>query len=183
MRPDSMRPDPAAPGPRKLRVVFPLISVLPKPPQLPYGAKYICLAVFSVFPVFPLFWVPVSEPGFLDFQICHYRDFSFCNIFLKNMLMRYRGIDNKGVLERPWTKWKVLRAISSTLKFQVTVKCWKVDFLMPCKTKSCQSSTEYLRMVRALPPDTPGPPQISTWITKKTVFVKNSIFPGSLTGA
>ena len=30
---------------------------------------------------------------------------------------------------------------------------------MPCKTKSCQSSTEYLRMLRALPPDTPRPPQ------------------------
>ena len=37
---NSVRPDPAAPGPRKLRVVFPVISVLSKPPQLPYGAKY-----------------------------------------------------------------------------------------------------------------------------------------------
>ena len=27
---------------------------------------------------------------------------------------------NKGVLDRPWTKWMVLRAISSTLKFQFT---------------------------------------------------------------
>ena len=34
---NSVRPDPAAPGPRKLRVVFPLISVLSKPPQLPLG--------------------------------------------------------------------------------------------------------------------------------------------------
>ena len=38
-------------------------------------------------------------------------------------------VNNKGVLERPWTKSKVLRAISSTLKFQFTVKCWKVVFL------------------------------------------------------
>ena len=38
---NSVRPDPAAPGPRKLRAVFPLISVLPKPNQLPYGAKYV----------------------------------------------------------------------------------------------------------------------------------------------
>ena len=70
------------------------------------------------------------------------------------MLVRYRGLNNKGVLERPWTKWMVLRAISSTLKCQFTGKCWKVDFPMPCKTKSCQSSTECLRMLRALPPDT-----------------------------
>jgi hypothetical protein len=34
------------------------------------------------------------------------------------MLVRYRRINNKGVLERPGTKWKVLRTISSTLKFQ-----------------------------------------------------------------
>ena len=34
------------------------------------------------------------------------------------MLVKYRRINNKGVLERPGTKWKVLRAISSTLKFQ-----------------------------------------------------------------
>ena len=36
---NSVRPDLAAPGPRKLRVVFPVFSVLPKPPQLSYGAK------------------------------------------------------------------------------------------------------------------------------------------------
>ena len=29
--------------------------------------------------------------------------------------------NNKGVLDRPWTKWRVLFAISSTLKFQFTV--------------------------------------------------------------
>ena len=75
------------------------------------------------------------------------------------MLVRYQGIYNEGVLERPWTIWKVLKAISSTLKCQFTGKCWKVDFPITCKTKSCQSSTECLRMVRALPPDTPRPPQ------------------------
>ena len=46
--------------------------------------------------------------------------FSFCNIFSKNMLVRDRGINNKGVLERPGTKWRVLKAISSTLKCQFT---------------------------------------------------------------
>ena len=48
---------------------------------------------------------------------------SFCKMFLKNMLARYRGINNKGVLERPWTKWMVLKAISTTLKCQFTGKC------------------------------------------------------------
>ena len=33
------------------------------------------------------------------------------------MLVRYRGINNKGVLERPGTKWKVLKAISTTFFF------------------------------------------------------------------
>ena len=88
-------------------------------------------------------------------------------IFLENMLVRYRGINNKGVLERSWTKWKVLRAISSTLKFQFTVKCWKES-----KTKSCQSSTEYLRMVRALPPDTPRPPQFQPELWKNSFCEK-----------
>ena len=37
-------------------------------------------------------------------------------MFLGNMSVRYRGINNKGVVDRPWTIWKVLRAISSTLK-------------------------------------------------------------------
>ena len=82
------------------------------------------------------------------------------------MLVRYRGINNKGVLERPWTKWKVLKAISSTLKFQMTVKCRKVDFPMPCKTKFCQSSKEQMRMLRALLPDTPRPHQFQPELRK-----------------
>ena len=51
------------------------------------------------------------------------RDFFCCNIFSKNLVVRYRGMNNKGVLERPWTKWSVLRAISTTLKCQFTGKC------------------------------------------------------------
>ena len=47
----------------------------------------------------------------------------FFKLFSKNMLVRYQGKNNKGVLERPGTKWKVLRAISSTLKCQFTGKC------------------------------------------------------------
>ena len=48
---------------------------------------------------------------------------------------------------------------TSPISTWVTKKCWTVDFPVPCKTKSCQSSTECLRMLRALPPDTPRPPQ------------------------
>ena len=43
------------------------------------------------------------------------------------MLVRYRGINNKGVPERPGTKWKVLKTISSTLKFQ---ECQKHETLL-----------------------------------------------------
>ena len=71
-----------------------------------------------------LYWALVSEPGFLDFQMSRCLIFEimlFCKSVLQNMVVRYRGINNKGVLGRPWTKWRVLRAISSTLKFQFTV--------------------------------------------------------------
>ena len=71
---------------------------------------------------------------FLDFQF---------SIFLKNIFEKYVGEisrkNNEGVLERPGTKWKVLRAISSTLKCQFSGKCRKVDFSMPCKTKSAEN--------------------------------------------
>ena len=50
--------------------------------------------------------------------------------------------------------------ISSTLKFKFTVKCRTVDFLMSSKTKSGETSREKIRMVRAVLPDTPRPPQL-----------------------
>ena len=53
---------------------------------------------------------------FSDFRLL--RVVPVATYFLKNMLVRYRGINNKGVLDRPWTIWKVLKAISSTLKCQ-----------------------------------------------------------------
>ena len=46
--------------------------------------------------------------------------FSLRNIFGKSGGDRSRK-NNKGVLDRPWTIWKVLKAISSTLKCQFTV--------------------------------------------------------------
>ena len=36
------------------------------------------------------------------------------------MLVRYRGINNKGVLERPGTKWRVLKSISMTMTMTMT---------------------------------------------------------------
>ena len=95
-----------------------------------------------------------SDVRVFDFRIC-----LVWKIFSKNMLVRYRGINNKGVLERPWTKWKLLMAISTTLKCQFTGKCWKVDFSMPCKTKSRDNLLRCLRTVRAVTLDTSRPPQ------------------------
>ena len=69
------------------------------------------------------YWAPVSEPWFLDSQISRFAilDLFLCNLFSEHMLVRYRGINNKGVLGRPWTTWMVSMAMSSTLKFQFTI--------------------------------------------------------------
>ena len=86
-------------------------------------------------------WALVSEPGFLKFQIFRFSilEIIFLEIFSKIMLERYRGINNKGILERPWTIWGALEAISTTLKCQFTRKCRKVDFLTSCTTKSAEN--------------------------------------------
>ena len=143
-------------GSQKVAHHFPAHFRLAKTPSIAiWGKIFLWGRIFGFPPTVPA----LTKDETLTFQdrflrFSYFRFFaisSIYKIFSKNMLVRYRGINNKGVLDGPWTKWRVLRAISSTLKFQFTVKCWKVDFLMPCKTKSCQSSTEYLRMVRALP--------------------------------
>ena len=70
----------------------------------------------------PPLWVPVGEPGFWDFHIFRFmilEIFVFCKMILKNLLVRYRGINNKGVLERPWTIWKVLKVISNTFEVPI----------------------------------------------------------------
>ena len=66
---------------------------------------------------------------FSDCQIVDFMFYFVGTYFRKNMLVRYRGINNKGVLERPGTKWQVLRTISSTLKFQECPKSW--NFIIP----------------------------------------------------
>ena len=96
------------------------------------------------------------------------------------MLVRYRGINNEGVLERPGTKWRVLKAISTTLKCQFTGKCWKVDFSMPCKTKSRETFLRCLRTVRAVTLDTSRPPQFHVKYWKKQFLWKTQflqVFP------
>ena len=53
----------------------------------------------------------------------HLALFDFIKLFWKIYKVEISKKNNKGVLGRPWTKSKVLKAISSTLKFQFTVKC------------------------------------------------------------
>ena len=101
--------------------------------------------------------------GFRIFRFSILEIFYYSKIILGNLVVRYRGKNNKGVLERPWTKLMVLRAISSTVRFQFTVKCWKIDFLMSSKTRSCQSSREKLRM---------HPPNFNLNYQKNTFCVK-----------
>ena len=52
--------------------------------------------------------------------------FDFRDLFLLQFMFGKSGGEisrkkNKGVLDRPWTKRRVLRAIASTLKFEFTV--------------------------------------------------------------
>ena len=122
--------------------------------------------------------------GFWNFRFSDFRfsRFLFWEICLKNMLVRYRGINNKGVLERPWTIWRVVEAISTTLKCQFTGKCWKVDFLIPCTTKSAET-LQVAPYSRCGHPGNPQTSPIPFKIVKKPVFVKNPKNPGSLTRA
>ena len=72
-------------------------------------------------------WEKTNQLTFQDrlliFSYFQLSVFCFWKIFSETRLVRYRGINNKGVLERPWTTWRVLRAISTTLKCQFTGKC------------------------------------------------------------
>ena len=140
----------------------------------------VVMGSFCIFLLGTCLWTWVF--GFSDFQIFDSLYIFFCKILSGNMLVGYRGINNKGVLERPWTKWRVLRGISGTLKCQFTGKCWKVDFSMPCTTKSAET-LQVAPYGRCGPPGNPSSPWIPFKIMKKAVFVKNPKNPGSLTGA
>ena len=60
---NSVRQKIGDPGPISMQNMFPLISVVPKPPKSPYGAKYLFLAENPVFQFFPLlvpYWSPIG---------------------------------------------------------------------------------------------------------------------------
>ena len=57
----------------------------------------------------------VQNSRFLDLQI-----YKFQNNNLNNYRFEISKKHNKGVLWRPWTKWKILKIISSTLTFPKT---------------------------------------------------------------
>ena len=89
----------------------------------------------------------------------------FRKISSKNMLVRDRGKNNEGVLERPGTKWKVLMPISSTLKCQFSGKCQKLSFrchVRPNRLKICM----YDRRPAAVILETPKPPQFQPELSK-----------------
>ena len=62
--------------------------------------------------------------SFPNFEISRFPYYRFYKISLENLVFLYRRKKNQGVLGRPWTKRMVLRAISSTLKFKKSWKCW-----------------------------------------------------------
>ena len=105
--------------------------------------------------------------GFLRFSDS--RIFDVGEIICLNTVLKHRR-NKEGVMGRPLTKRRVLIAIPNTLKFQFTFKCWKVDFLMSSKTRSCESSREKFRMVRALLSDTPRPHQFQPDLTFCTCY-------------
>ena len=88
--------------------VFPLIPVVPKPPQLPYGAnktirRHPTVPALTKNKTLTCF---VSEP---DFRFSIF-------VFFAQYFCKFCWWDDKDVLDRPWTIWKVLKAISNTLK-------------------------------------------------------------------
>ena len=89
------------------------------------------------------------------------------------MLVRYRGINNKGVLDRLWTIWKVLKAISSTLKCQFTVnnefeKIWlfgETEHRRPGVYKVAQCVSAHFCLAKT--------PSIAIWGHQKHCFMSS----------
>ena len=109
--------------------------------------------------------------------------FCCCKICLGNMLMRYRGINNKGVLDRPWTIWKVLTAISSTLKCQFTENHENEKFWLFGKTehrrrgvyKAAQCVSAHFCLAKTL--------SIAIWGQKIKFFIRTQFFQFRLVSA
>ena len=97
--------------------------------------------------------------------------------------MRYRKINNQGVLDRPWTIWRVKKAISSTLKFQFTgnheiekIRLFgETEHRRPGVQKVAQGVSAHVCLVKT--------PSIAIWEKPNPVFHVNPFFPGSLTSA
>ena len=98
-------------------------------------------------------------------------------------MVRYRGTDSKGVLDRPWTIWKVLRAISSTLKCQFTANQEndKIGYLV--RQNIGDPGSIKLREVFPLISVLSKPHQLPYGVNKIKFFMKTKFFPGSLTSA
>ena len=111
-----------------------------------------------------------------DFQTVHSGCFLFLQHNVGKMLVGYRRINNKGVLDRPWTIWKVLRAISSTLKCQFTVnheneKIWlfgETEHRRPGAQKVAHHFSAHFCLVKT--------PSIAIWCQKTFFSGKPSFF-------
>ena len=102
----------------------------------------------------------------------------FCKIFLGNMLVRYRGINNTGVLGRPWTIWKVLRAISSTLKCQFTEHHENEKIRLFGETEHRRPGPGYIKMQNVFPLIClVKTPSIAIWGQKIMKIMKTQFFP------
>ena len=129
-------------------------------------------------------WAPVREPGFLDFQIFR---FSILEIFcLQNHFGKSGGEvsrkNNKGVLERPWTKWRVSKAISGTLKFQFTMHPESYRFYYSVRQKIGDPGPIKLRTFFRTLLSCQNP--LNCHVGQKIkLFMKTQFFPGSLTSA
>ena len=89
---------------------------------------------------------------------------------------------NKGVLDRPWTKQRVLGAISSTLKFQYVGNPENLRFDYSMKQKIGDPGPIKSRTIFLHTSVLSKPPQLSYGV-KNVNFHENPFFPGSQTSA
>ena len=102
--------------------------------------------------------------------------FYFGKTFMKNMLVRYRGINDKGVPDRPWTIWKVLRSISSAVECQSpenheNEKIWLfggTERRRPGVYKVAQGVSAHFCLANT--------PSIAIWGQQKQAFRENPVF-------
>ena len=95
----------------------------------------------------------VSEPDLFFLR------FSLCGIFLEKSGGE-TSRKNKGVLDRPWTKRMVLRAISSTLKLKFTVNPESQRFDYSVRQKIGDPGPIKLRTIFPHTPILSKPPQL-----------------------